>query len=679
MVGPGLAIDGVTLNVAKIVGASIKFQPGKKDSRLLHAATTSYERMIRIARNMDVIFYDVTTRRSWLVGGDDALLYLSRAAISHPEGERVYRDSQGQYPKDRFKHVETSILRLGTSEDVLVHQGNRDLVIYDEKPSPWRFENLVRAHFDLLQEIKSWRDKLVACEKPQWEIRKPGVRKDFIGFGCLDIISGHTSLRPRLRELKESATHWLKLADAIDSVNIIGAGIDDLIVPSPRNSVKSIDLPSDFDVLGAPLYRLQRIAQIYGRIYPDCVQLAHEVFWKSPEDAFHSDPCLCNERNLESHCGNSIIELRDRRQTLFKRAHSSSTPCDLISVRHPAAAVCFGSLRPSLRARPSEKARTPTSLSRFLHFRSRQPTTIATRVRLPASSASGTSNTTQHHRASKSTSPETAKDDTLSSRSPRRIDHIWTALLNRNSIDAQLEIDSLMSSANRLSASSIDQLCKDSKGFQESFLSFAARTGDFQFAEFLLRRGFPANEVNGSGKTPLEEAASSNHVNIMQLLLTGRTTSQLVHLRVREALTRAIQIGHNDAVNLLLASSGADLNLNDALQTACESTRLELVHFLIKRGADPNFDESKLFRDAVAFGPVDLVEALLLHDIDSSLVLALTSELENLTVNPDRLPKTFQAKLALLRDKRARIQALHLPWLNDIPNDDNGDVMMLDD
>lgn len=635
---------------------------------------------------MDVVFYDVTTRRGWLVGGDDALLYLSRAAISHPEGERVCRDGQGRYPEDLFEHVDASKLRLRTSEDVLVHKWNRDLIIYDEKPNPWRFEDLVRAQFDLLQEIKSWRAKLVACEKQQWEVRKPGVRKDFIGFGCLDIISGHTSLRPRLRELKDSASHWLRLADAIDSINIIGAGIDDLIVPSPRDSINSDNLPCDFDVLGAPLHRLQRIAQIHGGMYPDCVQLAHEVFWKSPEDAFHADPCLCRVRDPASSCGNSIIELRDRRQTLFKGAQISATPCDFISTKHPAAAVCFGSLSPSLRARSIDKARTPNSLYRFLHSHPRHSTSIATRTRSSSSSASGPPNTIHRRLASKSTYPETADDDQATLCTPRQIDHIWSALLSGSSVDAQLDLDALMSSASGLSSDSIDKLCRErghtisgssDTNFQESLLGFAARSGDFQLAEFLLKRGFPAHESNGSGKTPLEEAANSNHVRIMQLLLAGRTRSELAHWRVRDALVSAIQAGHEDAAILLFAFD-ADLDLmNEALRTACESTRLKLVHFLIKKGADPNLNDSKLFLNAVAYGTVELVEALLLHDVNSSLVLVLTSKLENLTVNPGRLPKTFQAKLSLLQNKRAEIQALNQRWPKGMIDGDDQDAIKL--
>ncbi|KAM0715862.1 hypothetical protein Q7P37_008376 [Cladosporium fusiforme] len=369
IVGPGCAVDGFTLNISKYFGVATKVQPARKDSRLLYAAAGPYERLIKIAAKTDVIIYDVTSRRGWLVGGDDALLFLSRAAISHQEGERVRQDAQGRLPKDMFQHMDIRDPTISNSTDVLLHEGNRDLVIYDNRhdPShPWRFEDLVHAKFDVLQEMKSRRAKLRQCETQQWEIRKPWV-KNFVGIGCLDIVSGETSLRPRSHQLSDSAAQWLRLADAIDTVNIIGARIDDLIMPSPRYCNGDWNLPKNRDILAAPLKRLRRIAEIFGTVHPDCVELAKGVFWNDPEGAFHSSPCRCETQEPEGCRRGAIVELRDRRETFLKGARNSMVSCSSIGDRYPAAAIGFGTTSGSSRLKLNHNLRMSASLHRFLH------------------------------------------------------------------------------------------------------------------------------------------------------------------------------------------------------------------------------------------------------------------------------------------------------------------------
>lgn len=329
----------------KYIGGSVKIQPSQKDSRLLHATAGPYERMINAAHKMDVIIWDTTTRRGWLVGGDDALLYLSRAAISHHEGQDPQVDQEGRYPKDRFKHVDASNKALATSKDVLLHRDNRKIVIYeseDEPSKPWRFEDEVKAIFEVLHEIRSHRAKLRSCDTQQYDLRRPFTKR-FIGIGCLDIISNEPGMRSRCRELKDSAAQWLKLANAVDTVNIIGAGIDTLMMSSLKQPGVALEPPCGHDILTASAKRLDRIAQRCGNIEADCVELAPEVFWCDPHGAFHSNPCTCEAEGAESCCGERVVELRDRRQTFLKGTRGKRMSLASIVERYPTAAVSFGS------------------------------------------------------------------------------------------------------------------------------------------------------------------------------------------------------------------------------------------------------------------------------------------------------------------------------------------------
>lgn len=348
------------MNVAKVIGGSAKFVPAKKDSRLLYAPTGPYERRINIARTMDVIIYDVTSRRGWLVGGDDALLFMSRAALSHPDGERCSPDDQGLEPKDLFEHMHSPALELASSADVLLHKKNRDIVIYGNRldaSGVWRYEDLVNSQFEVLQEMRSHRAESKPCETQQYEFRKFWT-KSFVGIGCLDIVSGKTNLRPRFRELCSSAAQWLRLASAIDSINIIGAGIDDLIAPSFRHQNAHLRPPWGSDVLTAPISRLQRIAREFGyEKHSDCVELARDIFWDDPKGVFRHELCPCDKQKPQSCCGRGIVELCERRRKSLKNMRSTGAPFVHVINKYPTAAICFGS-----RSLISQSGPTSTSL-----------------------------------------------------------------------------------------------------------------------------------------------------------------------------------------------------------------------------------------------------------------------------------------------------------------------------
>lgn len=611
---------------------------------------------------MNVVFYDTTTRRAWLVGGDDALLHLSRAAISHPDG-RIMRCHQNFPLSKRFKHADSMSVDFSTSQDVLLDGANRDIVIYDNErdpTEPWRFENEVREMFELLSEMGARRAKHRSCETKQWELRKPWI-KQFVGIGCLDLISGEPILPPRCRELSNTVTHWLKIVDAIDTVNIIGAGLADMIQPTTKLR-GSVELPIGQDILIAPTKRMSRIVRMYGTQHADCVEITRGVFWQHPMSSFHESPCHCDADGATGCCENPVVNLRDRRQTFLRGLRNSGMTLDQVLKMYPTSAVAFGSSVKTPESRSLIATRTSGAIYQILHtmpFRNApvQSTTIAPvpipeapptpgysplRIIQPPPESGPTSNNVRD------VVTHTTATNKPTCTSSKAAQICLFSMVGRSDKAMSLIVQSM---SNGDTAEEIDRICygsahpaDSSKHLYESLLGYACRSGDVDFVQFLLQRQFPANKVNSLGVSPLEEAASRNYVRIMrQLLVSCREPAE-----IDKALMVAVRAGHESATELL---SEHALRLDAALDEACSCGHIRLVHLLIDKGAEPNADYAKVFRDALAGGSVELVKALLEHDIDESLIVAMTEAMETRIPQSEKLPKDFSAKFFLLKER----------------------------
>lgn len=185
-------------------------------------------------------------------------------------------------------------------------------------------------------------------------------------------------------------------------------------------------------------------------------------------------------------------------------------------------------------------------------------------------------------------------------------------------------------------------------------LGFASRSGDFYLVRFLVQSRFSVHKTNSLGNSPLEEAALSDHVATMRELLRSSES-----LALDKALMVAVHAGSKDAAVLLLEHGrlfGCRLQLDEALQEACNVEQIPLAHILLEHGADPNLDSARVFRDALANGSADLVGALLQYDIDKSFILAMRVAMENLTKQPGRCHDEIAAELSHLKRKCIEIR-----------------------
>ena len=391
-------------------------------------------------------------------------------------------------------------------------------------------------------------------------------------------------------------------------------------------------------------------------MHPECVEITRAVFWQDPVASFHASPCHCVAGEDAGCCEQAITPLRDRRQTFLRGLRDSGVSLDRLLETYPNSAVAFGSNTKTPQPRPPIATRTSSAIYHFLPFRN----TSIHSANAPASVPNDP--LTPEHSPSRFTQQRLDNEQIGGNKweilthssvidepicTSRKAAQIWLLFLLGKRDKAESLIRHILNSG--VDAEHVDKICYDSghssdnaEAFHESLLGFACRSGDFEFVQFLQQRGFPANKTNSLGISPLEEAASMNHVRVIHELLSSYQGAT----EINKALMIAVRAGHESTAELLLEHAQ---QLDDALGEACHSEQIRMVHLLIGKGADPNADYARVFRDALANGSVRLVEALLEHDIDSSLLIAMTEAMEDQTTQPDKLPEDFGAKLSLLK------------------------------
>ena len=139
-------------------------------------------------------------------------------------------------------------------------------------------------------------------------------------------------------------------------------------------------------------------------------------------------------------------------------------------------------------------------------------------------------------------------------------------------------------------------------GLGETPLHYLAVENQLSAVRALVEHGAEVNTLNDCGGTPLSEAASLGHVELVKYLLSVGAKLRIEGQK-EPVLHEAVRSGSAEMTGLLL-EAGAEVNaVNDIRETplhlaAQDDKNLELARVLIQSGADINakglFDETVL-------------------------------------------------------------------------------------
>jgi len=125
-------------------------------------------------------------------------------------------------------------------------------------------------------------------------------------------------------------------------------------------------------------------------------------------------------------------------------------------------------------------------------------------------------------------------------------------------------------------------------------LLWAAYNNDAEMTRALLAAGAKLETANRYGVTPLLQASRTGDAAVMEVLLKAGADPMHAHPEGETPLMAASRSGHLDAVRLLLARPGINVNAVDSFQSesalmwAAAEGHTDVVDALLNAGADPN-------------------------------------------------------------------------------------------
>jgi hypothetical protein len=315
---PAVSIANITIGISKIASLGVTLVPGKKDiPDALHDMRPTKER-ITAALDWTVLFYDVTTKQAWLLGGPSALLHICRAWLSSEPAGILLKESPVD-PISVFRHANA---QGGMSEavDLLLDDHNRAIKLYSTnvkstiESSMEYFTQNRKLEKKTSASWHTWGDvvesRALALEhlhdhqveqqsKRTANVRVPSGQQHMKGYDFQDIMKLKPTIQEWNAQIMSSSGGWIDFAEACNAVPIFGQGFGDLLRPTRTNAsghqicLQKTPLPQGKDYMAVSVEVLGRLTKQHRKGPSHCVRLGHSTYWLDPEAAFA--PCICNE------------------------------------------------------------------------------------------------------------------------------------------------------------------------------------------------------------------------------------------------------------------------------------------------------------------------------------------------------------------------------------------------
>jgi hypothetical protein len=322
---PALAsISNFSLSISKIVGGSVSLTRGKKDTAA-GLKSGDYDDQVSAASEWNTLMYDAFSKRAWLIDGATALLHISRTWLSI----RARRNAKakcrggGQEENRGFQPDDFSTFRCHgsfdgkeSSMDTLCDYNNRLLRVSAEpkveivgqsgrtvstKEPTWTvrlWENVVEDKYAALEAIH---DLLIKCRlNPSTDIKRPFGDNTFEAYDFRDLVTGNSSLQPRVIKMLPTAGMWPKWALQSGMIPLVGRDFGEIIKPSsnpdaaPR-CTSTLLCPAGRDYLATPVALLAEMNGSATKRKRGCLGLGKSFFWNNPVASVQE--CGCSDGN----------------------------------------------------------------------------------------------------------------------------------------------------------------------------------------------------------------------------------------------------------------------------------------------------------------------------------------------------------------------------------------------
>lgn len=374
---PGsIVIDRLYLEAGADVVGGVSMKINSKEQPFWLQRGKDYPSLLKWVGVQPIAFYDVASRRTWLVDGASALLHLVRISLHLDENDPdstydwVFDPSQ---LKDKWDGVTGRQAALRT----LKSWDNLDLNIYvvDKRRGPTGTPEVQYATFGTrVKEVLHSMELLI--DRQSRTASQEGIRisqsldprREIVGFDVLDVVTPLGPILPRVQHLKSWGHGWIDFMPSVGITTIFGNGFGDLIRPDQPQSLcqdwKS--LPEGKDYMAASISTLQMLYEKrLLRMDPGLKQgeMAKKIVWASFSHPFRPCNCLteCINKAAAKTTNNDTQDCHDPVQFLVKKSWPRTVPHGMTPVHladlDEKGAVVFGHL-PMISRKSEGKATT---------------------------------------------------------------------------------------------------------------------------------------------------------------------------------------------------------------------------------------------------------------------------------------------------------------------------------
>ncbi|PVH75933.1 hypothetical protein DL98DRAFT_303684 [Cadophora sp. DSE1049] len=311
----GIAIGGLSVTAGKLVNVGIALKKGTRDSPIILQRKSPYDRtMISASKDMHTVLFDMSARRGYLLDAARVLLHITCCQLS---SQRYYPDLNFD---SKFKHA-TSNPGTGAALEALKKRSNKELEIFEDvehsriaeldplqtdqnsrrevKSKLWCFQEAALDVYDVMEQMYDHQTKMRTSQ----DIMVHLTGRKLEGYEVMDIVEGLKNAVPRMVQLQNSGSGWVKFIRQIGALTLFGNGFGNLIAPGEGSNTLCNQwekVPPNHDLLVAPVSVLQDIYDGSHKGELESLIVTSKMLLHTPEQLFEN--CKCNDLQGRSYC-----------------------------------------------------------------------------------------------------------------------------------------------------------------------------------------------------------------------------------------------------------------------------------------------------------------------------------------------------------------------------------------